>query len=298
MSNADFADTHQTEPPYFVVEMIVLVLDIETTGLSKTNNVITVIGTIVYESLDETDISDKCHNMMVAEESQNRNDIVIMKKNITKLLDDAECVVAFNSVRFNMPFIMKWLNASSSSPAQTDHAGKRKTPEISSDNLIPTSSKIETAINADPWKHKYLDFCLLSREHTGSYISLRNACLWNNISVAKSGSGLQAVHWAKEKNWERLESYCMQDVVVLLALTKHAVSNGLSLPIMSYGQRGKKRNSLLLCFDAKDMKPTVHKTPLSSSAARDIFETASPRALNLRRFRLSAIFPTVHDGPV
>jgi len=281
MSNADFADTHQTQPPCSVAEMIVLVLDIETTGLSKTKDVITVIGTIVYESLDETAISERCYNVMVAEESQNRSDIVTMKKDITKLLDDADCVVAFNGVGFDMPFIMKWLNtSSSSSPAQTDHAGKRKTPEINPDNLIPTGSKIETAMDADPWQHKYLDFCLLSREHTGSYISLHNACLWNNISVAKSGSGLQAVHWAKEKNWERLESYCMQDVVVLLALTKHAVSNGLSLPIMSYGQRGKKRNSLLLCFDAKDMKPTVHKTQPSSSASRDIFETTSPGALN------------------
>ena len=46
MPNADFADTHQIELPCSVAEMIVLVLDIETTGLSKTNDTITVIGTI------------------------------------------------------------------------------------------------------------------------------------------------------------------------------------------------------------------------------------------------------------
>jgi len=280
MPNADFADTHQIEPPCSVAEMIVLVLDIETTGLSKTNDTITVIGTIVYESLDETTISEKCYNVVVAEDSPNSNDIVAMKKSITKLLDDAECVVAFNGIGFDMPFIIKWLNTSSPSLTQTDPAGKRKTPEPSSESFIPTASKNVTADDADPWRHKYLDFCLLSRKHTGSYISLHNACLWNNISVAKSGSGLQAIQWAKEKNWEQLESYCMQDVVVLLALTKHAVSNGLSLPFVSYGQRGKKRNSLLLCFEASDMKPTVHKIPPSESAARDIFETTSPRELN------------------
>jgi len=59
-------------------------------------------------------------------------------------------------------------------------------------------------------------------------------CLRNKITLAKSGSGLQAIQWANDKEWDLLESYCMQDVVVLLALTQHAVGSGLTLPLVSY----------------------------------------------------------------
>jgi len=92
--------------------MTVLVLDIETTGLSQKSDRITVIGTIVYNSLDNKTITEKCYNVVVAEESPDTQGITIMKNNIAKLLDDAECVVAFNGINFDMPFIVKWLHHS------------------------------------------------------------------------------------------------------------------------------------------------------------------------------------------
>jgi len=78
--------------------MITLVLDIETTGLSRTEHVITVIGTIVYESVDEKTISEKCYNVAVAETSKNREDLTSMKREISKLLDDADCIVELKLV--------------------------------------------------------------------------------------------------------------------------------------------------------------------------------------------------------
>jgi len=300
--------------------MITLVLDIETTGLSRTEHVITVIGTIVYESVDERSISEKCYNVVLAESSENPEDLRSMKKEISKLLDDADCIVAFNGVNFDMPFICKWLKtttldadkqdkqdrcgSSDAEPAfipvkrkfqvpsalSTDTMkillGEKSEPDtsqvtdssvINSDSsVINSNSKV---INSDRWKHKYLDFCRLSRDYTGSYISLHNACLLNKIDVAKSGSGLQAIQWAKEKNWALLESYCMQDVVVLLALTKHAVRSGITLRLRAYGRRGKDEDNIVLCFDDK-MQPFVPTAAKAQRTVVDIFDTSSPKALH------------------
>ena len=263
----------------FATAMIVLVLDIETTGLSKEKDSITVIGTIVYESRDNTTISKKCFNVVVAQQSADAQALNTMKKDIATLLDEAECVVAFNGINFDMPFIMQWIKAEGTKYGTADTLGKRKTPEITADvapeRVTQTGANVGDTVHKDRWSHKYLDFCRLSKEYTGVYISLHNACLKNNIQVAKSGSGIQAIQWAKDEEWELLESYCMQDVVVLLALTKHAIECGLTLPLSRYGRRKKNTDdSIVLRFDAA-MKPFVH----NAEPACNIFDPASPKVL-------------------
>jgi len=61
----------------------------------------------VYELLDNITISKKCYNVMVAEDSTDKHQIIAMKQDIIKLLDDADCVVAFNGINFDMPFMVK-----------------------------------------------------------------------------------------------------------------------------------------------------------------------------------------------
>jgi len=289
--------------------MLVLVLDIETTGLSKTNDSITVIGTIVYDSETDCTLSKKCFNVAVAHDSKLPSDLVEMKHEVTKLLDDAGCVVAFNGINFDMPFILKWLlsppaclpTASSvllaqrESTANGSTAKKRRRSADAADpacNLMSAilgdvtraavaaaAAGVTVAVDIDRWKHKYLDFCHLSKVYTGSYISLHNACLHNKIEVAKSGSGLQAIEWAHRKQWALLESYCMQDVVVLLALTKHAIRRGLRLPLVVYGKQGKNKEGIVLRFDGS-MQPFVRSAEKHPNApCPDIFDTSSPKAL-------------------
>jgi len=292
-----------------LASMITLVLDIETTGVSRTEHVITVIGTIVYESVEEKCISEKCYNVALAETSENPEDLVSMKKEISKLFDDADCIVAFNGINFDMPFICKWLKTTTLSTAisldvdtqlkceSTDGEPafapvKRKLQQQSAlptdtmtillcqkSNSDASNSIDSSVVKLDRWKHKYLDFCRLSRDYTGSYISLYNACLLNKIDFAKSGSGLQAVQWAKEKNWAMLESYCMQDVVVLLALTKHAVRSGITLRLRAYGKRGKEGETIVLCLDDR-MQPFLPAVANAQRDVVDIFDTSSPNALH------------------
>ena len=263
--------------------MLVLVLDIETTGLSHTSDRITVIGTIVYNSLDNKTISEKCYNVVVAEESADAQDIVTMKQDIARLLDEAGCVVAFNGINFDMPFIVKWLHNSATEIDASDALGKRKSPAIDTATKPCTISQSGASPGADQdrWKHKYLDFCRLCKDYTGAYISLHNACLRNKITVAKSGSGVQAIEWAKNKKWDLLESYCMQDVVVLLALTQHAVGSGLTLPVAGYGRRkAKQTDSIVLSFDAA-MQPSVREShDVYGAIHKGIFDPSSPNALN------------------
>ena len=158
-----------------------------------------------------------------------------------------------------------------------DPLGKRKIPEYSTDTVLQTGSNVHGSTDNDRWKHKYLDFCRLSKDYTGSYISLHNACLENKIKVAKNGSGVQATQWAKDKEWDLLESYYMQDVVALLALTQHATTSGLILPLTGYRKRkAKKENNMVLYFDAV-IQPFVHE---GGTTRQDIFDTAFPNVLD------------------
>jgi len=102
--------------------------------------------------------------------------------------------------------------------------------------------------------------------------------VWKTKSKSqKNGSGLQATQWAKDKEWDLLESYCMQDVVVLLALTQHATTSGLILPLTGYRKRkAKKENNMVLYFDAV-IQPFVHE---GGTTRQDIFDTAFPNVLD------------------
>ena len=60
---------------------------------------------------------------------------------------------------------------------------------------------------------KLFDVFEVCRLVYGSSCSLNNLLLANGKEV-KSSSGLQAVEWAREANWESLEDYCMQDTVL------------------------------------------------------------------------------------
>ena len=170
--------------------MIVLVLDIETTRLSRSEHTITVIGTIVYKSQDETTISEKCYNVALAASSEGNDALLTKKQDIARLLDDAESVVAFNGIIFDMQFILKRLHSSPSNlslalerpkqdetqPAAGTVVRKRK---FSHDNEL--LDKIPGTLDVDCWKHKYLDFCGVYRRSRRAYV--RTCCLYVCVYV-------------------------------------------------------------------------------------------------------------------
>ena len=104
-------------------------------------------------------------------------------------LDAAPRLCAFNGVRFDIPFICKAWN-------------------------IP-------AERAGGWVRKTLDVFEASKLALGKTFSLDRLLEANGLE-GKSGSGLQAIEYAREGKWDQLGPYCMQDTrMTYLATSQH-----------------------------------------------------------------------------
>lgn len=201
-----------------------LIVDIETMGLKLDVHEITVIGTILYDPLLKSIIKVECFNVIKNKEDGNTQGTIELKQKIAQILLECTSIVAFNGIKFDMPFILKWLEES------------------------PGSIVIENRLDS-----KYLDFCAISKKIANSYISLNNVCILNQIQVCKSANGKQAVIWAQKREWKKLSDYCMQDVFVLLELTKHALEHGLYFTGVNMNEHAdvKPSEKILVVFDDK-----------------------------------------------
>jgi len=208
--------------------MSMLIIDIETTGLELQTHEITVIGTILYDPVKKVMAKVECFNVIINKLDENTQGMIDVKKKVAQILADCTSIVAFNGIKFDMPFILKWLDES------------------------PSSDLLLTGIES-----KYLDFCAISKTFSKSYISLNNVCILNQIQVCKSANGAQAVIWAREREWKKLSDYCMQDVFVLLELTQHAIEHGLYFTGVNMNKRAdvKVSEKILVVFDYQ-LQPT------------------------------------------
>jgi len=199
-----------------------LIIDIETTGLELQTHEITVIGTILYDPVKKCIVKVECFNVIINKIDENAHGMIDVKRRVAQILADCTSIVAFNGIKFDMPFILKWLEES------------------------PSSDVLLSGIES-----KYLDFCAISKTIANSYISLNNVCILNQIKVCKSANGAQAVVWAREHEWKKLSDYCMQDVFVLLELTQHAIEYGLYFTSVNMNKRAdvKASEKILVVFD-------------------------------------------------
>lgn len=93
-----------------------------------------------------------------------------------KRLDDAETLCSFNGARFDIPFIIENFRV----PLQ----------------------------RYNQWYMKLFDYFEICKNLFASSCSL-NKLLESNGEEVKTSSGLIAVQWAKEKEFDKLEAYCM-----------------------------------------------------------------------------------------
>lgn len=63
------------------------------------------------------------------------------------------------------------------------------------------------------WILKLFDYFEVCKLAFGSSCSLNNLLKANGEDV-KSSSGMQAIEWASNKEWEKLEDYCMRDTIL------------------------------------------------------------------------------------
>lgn len=93
-------------------------------------------------------------------------------------LDEAEKLCAFNGARFDIPFIVTRFN-------------------------VPAERYV-------PWYLKLFDYFEVGKLLFDSHFSL-NKLLQTNGFSPKTGSGLQAIRWAQEREFDQLEEYCQDD---------------------------------------------------------------------------------------
>lgn len=96
-------------------------------------------------------------------------------------LDRADTLCAFNGVKFDLPFIIERFH-------------------VKQERYVP-------------WFLKLFDYFEVCRLVFGSSCSLNNLLIANDEEV-KTSSGMQAVIWAEEGQWEKLEEYCMADTML------------------------------------------------------------------------------------
>ena len=92
------------------------------------------------------------------------------------------------------------------------------------------------AAHLDEWVGKLVDFCAYVVEALGLRVSMARMCEDNAIDVSKSATGKQAIVWAQQREHAALEEYCMQDVLVLVALTARGASEVLVVHPPSYAR--------------------------------------------------------------
>lgn len=252
--------------------MIAVYLDIETMGLDRHEHVITVISVVVEDTATEQILKEHTYNICLAVENGTENDI---KRSLYSMLQACDSIVAYNGINFDIPFIVHWL-----------------------------SPVLEVQI-ATSWESKILDFYKVAEDQLHSRVGMQKMCQDNGMEISKSGTGLQAIQWARDREWEKLEMYCMQDVKVMLALTRFARTN--IVIAKSYGTktahfklREDMRCQVILASNATG--PSEYKRARNSDSCEDIARcdfmsasnTTGPRAYKYAR-NMDSVFGTPTD---
>jgi len=166
-----------------------LAFDIETTGLDPSSSVVTVVCTEDFRT-GERRAYEFGRVRACEPQSEAR-----LREELICAFDAAEALCAFNGVRFDIPFLHKALQL----PQETTAAWLFKTTDI-----------LEAA-----------RLGLFGPTHT---FGLNLLCQHNQVAV-KSGSGLQAVKFAQEHQWDELLRYCADDVRILCDLYRCRLLN-------------------------------------------------------------------------
>lgn len=159
---------------------MLLFFDIETTGLDGSRDEVTMICTQDYATGER-----KSYNFGVLSSEDEPSDALV--EALVAHFDAADCLCAFNGIRFDLPFLQQALDLS---------------PDVVTRWVLKT---------VDP-----LEFLRLSGHRTSS---LDKICTHNQI-VSKSSTGVRAIEMARDGLWDELEQYCQQDVSILCVLVK------------------------------------------------------------------------------
>lgn len=154
-----------------------LAFDIETTGLKPGRDKITIVCTEDFKTGQQ-----KSYEFGRLEAAGDVDGYERAKSEMLEELTSATTLCAFNGLAFDIPFIAK-------------------TFQVDEDVVAS-------------WKRKLSDIFVYCKRMYMHTFSLNLLCQKNDVPV-KISSGLQAIEWAREQNWDALKEYCEADVAIL-----------------------------------------------------------------------------------
>lgn len=155
-------------------------LDIETTGLRRSLDAITVV--CLYGHLGPGGEPSALTFNLLAGHSWNK------AQALADALDAAPRIACFNGTRFDIPFLQEGLG------------------------LCPA--------RVSAWVLKMFDVFDIASTALGATFRLDVVLALNGMQT-KTGSGLQAIEWAKNPaDWPKLEAYCMDDTRLTFELSQ------------------------------------------------------------------------------
>ena len=172
----------------------VFVFDIETTGLGESDEV-TAVCALLHFCEGAREPEERSFNVVEMHGDRVREGELCAE--VVRLLNGAQRIVSYNGEHFDLPFLVRW------------------------------ARRTGVAVDPSVWHNKSLDYYRVILQRTGQSYKMQGLCKENALPVEKSGSGLDAVRWARTGEWDKLMKYCMQDVRVLHGLLMLSIQGRL-----------------------------------------------------------------------
>jgi predicted PolB exonuclease-like 3'-5' exonuclease len=115
-----------------------------------------------------------------------------MKLYVKTVLNGSDKILAYNGRSFDIPFLSAWIAAADTALCQA-------------------------------WQDKTIDFLHEAKVRINQYISMDKVAKDNALAISKIATGLQAIQWAQERQWQLLVEYCSADVDVLVQIFERAL---------------------------------------------------------------------------
>lgn len=175
-----------------------LAFDIETSGVDRLNDLITVIALYDPENNIERVLRfvEKGAGGDGALQYRDSETMKRLTDELVQLMDAANTLCCFNGLSFDIPFIQQQLKI----PCET----------------------------VQLWVLKTFDVLEICRRGFSRTFKLDMALQLNNVGSGKTGSGLEAVKQANEGRWDELEKYCLDDAKLTHSLS--TLPSGIRCP--------------------------------------------------------------------
>lgn len=110
-----------------------------------------------------------------------------------------------------------------------------------------------------------LDLMFEAQKALGHRISL-DSLAKATLGMNKLGSGLDALYYYAEGDWEKLERYCLEDVKITRDLYEYAKANQVL-----YFQKGQKRSPVPMNFVKNPLVETLKKAAESKASVKMVY---------------------------